>query len=146
MLYDARKFGAKLVMYGHTHRVDCRQESDGIWVLNPGSAGKGTVSAGMVKTERISISRIIAEAKPGTKFGNFVPQMYDKELNAQKYRLICDAPDGRIVRLRSVMSEAKHDIMSSSADGLFDTVTYGKLTHVVISYNGLSGSGLTDMF
>ena len=51
LLADARKLGAKLVLYGHTHRIDCRQEPDGVWVLNPGSAGKGTYSAGVVKTD-----------------------------------------------------------------------------------------------
>ena len=51
LLRDARNLGAKLVLYGHTHRIDCRQEPDGVWVLNPGSAGKGTLSAGLVKTD-----------------------------------------------------------------------------------------------
>ncbi len=63
LLSDARKYGAKLVMYGHTHRIDCRQEPDGIWLLNPGSAGKGTVSAGLVKTdgEKITTCYLLTE-------------------------------------------------------------------------------------
>ena len=63
LLSDARKYGAKLVMYGHTHRIDCRQEPDGIWVLNPGSAGKGAVSAGLVKTdgEKITTCYLLTE-------------------------------------------------------------------------------------
>ena len=51
LLADARKFGAKLVLYGHTHRADCHQEPDGVWVLNPGSAGRGSCTAGVVKTD-----------------------------------------------------------------------------------------------
>ena len=51
LLSDARRFGAKLALYGHTHKVDCRQEPDGLWVFNPGSAGKGTHTAGVVKTD-----------------------------------------------------------------------------------------------
>lgn len=51
LLNDARKLGAKLAMYGHTHKMYCRQEPDGLWALNPGSAGRGTYSAGLVKTD-----------------------------------------------------------------------------------------------
>ena len=34
----ARQYGAKIALYGHTHIVDCRQEEDGLWILNPGAA------------------------------------------------------------------------------------------------------------
>lgn len=33
----ARKAGAEAVLFGHTHRTLCRQEEDGLWVMNPGS-------------------------------------------------------------------------------------------------------------
>ena len=46
---EARRFGAQAVLYGHTHVPDCHQEDDGLWVLNPGSAGSG--SAGVMKTD-----------------------------------------------------------------------------------------------
>ena len=48
LLSEARKYGAKLVLYGHTHIPDCHMEQDGIWVLNPGSAGS---SAGIFETD-----------------------------------------------------------------------------------------------
>jgi predicted phosphodiesterase len=44
----ARQNGAQMALYGHTHRIDCRQEEDGLWVLNPGPA---THSAGLIKTD-----------------------------------------------------------------------------------------------
>lgn len=37
-LAAARRAGADLVMFGHTHRAYCAHEEDGLWVLNPGSA------------------------------------------------------------------------------------------------------------
>ncbi len=36
LLASARESGAAAVLYGHTHQADCRQEPDGLWVLNPG--------------------------------------------------------------------------------------------------------------
>ena len=47
LLADARKNGATAVLYGHTHVPDCHREEDGLWVLNPGSAGH---SCGIVET------------------------------------------------------------------------------------------------
>lgn len=48
---EARRFGAKLALYGHTHRMDCHQEEDGLWVMNPGSCGSFGGSAGLVRIE-----------------------------------------------------------------------------------------------
>ena len=45
---EARRYGAQMALYGHTHRMDCRQEADGLWVLNPGPASH---SAGVIKTD-----------------------------------------------------------------------------------------------
>lgn len=50
LLAEARRQNAKGVLYGHTHIPDCHREEDGLWVLNPGSAGYGGGSAGMIET------------------------------------------------------------------------------------------------
>jgi len=52
----ARKYDAKIALYGHTHRMDCHQEDDGLWVLNPGSAGYNGGSAGILKTDGENIT------------------------------------------------------------------------------------------
>lgn len=36
-LRAARRAGAEILLFGHTHVPLCRQEADGLWVLNPGS-------------------------------------------------------------------------------------------------------------
>lgn len=36
-LAAARRAGAEVLLFGHTHRPLCYQERDGLWVLNPGS-------------------------------------------------------------------------------------------------------------
>lgn len=41
LLRDARASRVDAVLYGHTHIPNCYQESDGLWVLNPGSCGYG---------------------------------------------------------------------------------------------------------
>lgn len=55
LLKDARKNGAQAVLYGHTHRAECYQERDGLWVLNPGSCGSYGGSAGMLVIEENQI-------------------------------------------------------------------------------------------
>jgi putative phosphoesterase len=51
MLLEAAKAdGAQVVLYGHTHRADCRQEG-GMWVLNPGACGASGGSVGLIRVE-----------------------------------------------------------------------------------------------
>lgn len=49
LVYEARSMNAKAALYGHTHIADCHQE-DGLWVINPGSAGYGRRSAALIET------------------------------------------------------------------------------------------------
>lgn len=51
LLQDARYSQADAVLYGHTHQAECRQEADGLWVLNPGSCGYFGGSAGLMEVE-----------------------------------------------------------------------------------------------
>ena len=46
----ARRLGAKLALYGHTHRMDYHMEED-LHVLNPGACGSFGGSAGLVKVD-----------------------------------------------------------------------------------------------
>ena len=64
LLADARKARAAAALYGHTHIADCRQEEDGLWVLNPGSAGSYSGSAGIMEIQdgKIISCRIITAA------------------------------------------------------------------------------------
>ncbi len=65
LLADARRNGAQAVLYGHTHRADCHQEPDGLWVLNPGACGYGGGTAGLIETDgkQITACRIFARAE-----------------------------------------------------------------------------------
>ena len=56
LLADARKAGAKAALYGHTHIPDCHRESDGLWVVNPGSCGHAGGGAAVVETENGEIT------------------------------------------------------------------------------------------
>lgn len=64
LLTDARANGAQAALYGHTHTADCHQEEDGLWVLNPGSCGSYSGTAGVIETEqeRISACYLIGQA------------------------------------------------------------------------------------
>ena len=64
LLADARKSKVDAVLYGHTHIADCYQEPDGLWVMNPGSAGFYSGSAGLIEVEnkKIVSCRIIGPA------------------------------------------------------------------------------------
>ena len=57
LLREARRAKVDAVLYGHTHCVDCHQEEDGLWVLNPGSAGYFGGSAGWMEIENGKILR-----------------------------------------------------------------------------------------
>ena len=48
LMAEARRHGAQVALYGHTHIMDCRQEEDGLWVMNPGAASH---SAGLLKID-----------------------------------------------------------------------------------------------
>ena len=58
LIHDARKAGASAVLYGHTHEPDCHQESDGLWVLNPGSCGYGGGKAGIMEVNDGVIEKV----------------------------------------------------------------------------------------
>ena len=48
----ARRQGADILLFGHTHRAYCQQE-DGLWVMNPGSIRTGPgASYGMILLEK----------------------------------------------------------------------------------------------
>lgn len=51
LIADAAAAGVAAVLYGHTHIPDCRQEPDGMWVLNPGSCGSMGGTAGLIQIE-----------------------------------------------------------------------------------------------
>ena len=51
LLRDARTEAVDAVLYGHTHIADCHREEDGLWVLNPGSAGSSGGSVGLIETK-----------------------------------------------------------------------------------------------
>ncbi len=64
LLADARRCGAQAVLYGHTHVAFCQQQTDGLWVLNPGSCGYGGGSAGILELSdgKISACKLVTQA------------------------------------------------------------------------------------
>lgn len=52
LLRDARAANVQAVLFGHTHSAVCRQEDDGLWVLNPGSCGYYGGTAGVMEVEQ----------------------------------------------------------------------------------------------
>ncbi len=55
LLASAREARVDAVLYGHTHEAECYQESDGLWVMNPGSCGYYGGSAGLIEIENREI-------------------------------------------------------------------------------------------
>ena len=55
VIAQARSKNAGAVLFGHTHIPFCRQESDGIWVVNPGSC-RDTHTAALIETADGKIS------------------------------------------------------------------------------------------
>ena len=53
---EARVMGAQAALYGHTHVAEVYREEGGMWVMNPGSAGYGGGSAGLIETQNNTIT------------------------------------------------------------------------------------------
>lgn len=64
LIADARRSGVQLVLYGHTHKADCRQLEDGMWIMNPGAFGSfgGSVGLMEIHEQKISACRILTQA------------------------------------------------------------------------------------
>ncbi len=56
LLADARASSAVAVLFGHTHSAYCEQDSDGLWILNPGSCGSYSGSVGLIEIAEGKIS------------------------------------------------------------------------------------------
>ena len=64
LVAEARRRGAGIAFYGHTHCPDCHCEDDGLWVVNPGTCGSygGTAAIITTKDQKLSACRIITQA------------------------------------------------------------------------------------
>ena len=65
LVAEARRQGAQVVLYGHTHIAECHQESDGMWVINPGTCGYGERSAVVltVNDNKMTACRFVGQAE-----------------------------------------------------------------------------------
>ena len=61
---DARRSGAQVVLYGHTHKAECRYE-DGLWIINPGACGGWGGSVALVQIEAGQVSAQILRSGEG---------------------------------------------------------------------------------
>lgn len=62
VIAQGRAQNAGAVLYGHTHIPVCRQESDGMWVINPGSCRDSRTAALIrVEDEKISACTILGQ-------------------------------------------------------------------------------------
>lgn len=64
LLQAARENNVQAVLYGHTHIAQCDLLDDGMWVLNPGSCGSASGSAGIIEIEdeRITACYLMKQA------------------------------------------------------------------------------------
>lgn len=62
LMDSAHQSRADVVLYGHTHMEDCRREDDGVWVMNPGSAGFGSTAGILQLTGKEDITCKIIHA------------------------------------------------------------------------------------
>lgn len=62
-LADARMCGADILLYGHTHQAVCCTEEDGLWRMNPGTAG-GVYAPATYGVVLLEGGKISCEVKP----------------------------------------------------------------------------------
>lgn len=56
LILDGQRSGADVILYGHTHEPDCRKLPEGQWIMNPGSAGFGGGTAGIIRINAAEIA------------------------------------------------------------------------------------------
>ena len=63
-ILQARKAGATILLFGHTHIPYCQRLEDGLWVMNPGAGGSSGGSVGLIETRdgHISSCQILHQA------------------------------------------------------------------------------------
>lgn len=61
LVVEARKAGADVALFGHTHQAVCWQTEDGMWVMNPGSCGSFGGSVGLLELEqgKVNVCRVL---------------------------------------------------------------------------------------
>ena len=64
LIAAAKRRGAQIALFGHTHSPLCEHLEDGMWLLNPGSCGYFGGSAGMIVIENgiIAACRLLRQA------------------------------------------------------------------------------------
>ncbi len=62
LCYAAIQAGAQIALFGHTHMPYC-EESDGLWLLNPGACGRLFPSYGIIEIKNGAVQcRVMEEA------------------------------------------------------------------------------------
>ena len=56
---EARRVGAQLALFGHTHRA-LLEEQDGLWLMNPGACGAGRSDFGEIITDSNRVRQFMA--------------------------------------------------------------------------------------
>lgn len=61
LVVEARKAGADVALFGHTHQPVCWQTEDGMWVMNPGSCGSWGGTVGLMELEKgkVKVCRVL---------------------------------------------------------------------------------------
>lgn len=61
LVVEARKAGADVALFGHTHEAVCWKTDDGMWVMNPGSCGSYGGSVGLLELEKgeVKVCRVL---------------------------------------------------------------------------------------
>ena len=64
LLADARACRADIALFGHTHEAYLEKEEDGLWVMNPGTSGSWSGSAGLIeiRDKAITACRILRQS------------------------------------------------------------------------------------
>ena len=57
LVVEARKAGADVALFGHTHQPVCWQTEDGMWVMNPGSCGSYGGTVGLLELEKGTVKQ-----------------------------------------------------------------------------------------
>ena len=91
--------------------------------------------------QKVTIIKIVNEYSfSGNRLqGPIIPRLYPAKARVNRYKLICQNEDGKIIRLRSVMSAKKCFVIENRLSKSLSTnctIYYGKHSKIVMFYKG----------
>lgn len=92
-----------------------------------------------IKTCNVVITQLTEDCSgSGWLWNSILPKLYPKEINMQRYWIVCKTENGKVLRIRSAMSERKAKIITDvfiNAEPYIITLMHGRFSRILYLYS-----------